>query len=153
MTGLGTDLLALSCILFGTVTSGSLTLALIDGQEQETANCAVRTASVVPGIVVTGSRNGGTVLMTRPDVAVELGDCETVVRSVVTVDVDEIRRSVERVRVNVERAQTEVEEARVRVEEARAEVEESRAREEAARIREIRLRLEAPGGAGKGGAF
>lgn len=146
MTGLGTDVLALTCILFGAATGGGLTLALLDAQEPEANTCAARALPAVPGLVVRGSSHGHTVFMTRPGLAFESADCEALVQSVVTVGVDEIRRSVERVRVDVERARAELEEARARGQE-------SRTGEGEAMIQEIQVRLEAMDVVGTGGSY
>lgn len=153
MTGFGTDVLALSCILCGAATGGGLTLAFMDGHAGHPTGCAVESLSVVPGMVATISDHGHAVVLTRPHMAVGSGDCQTVVRSVVEVDVDGIRRSVENVRVDVERAREQMEKARAQVEEARARLEEKSMEGEDAQVREIQTLLRGLEGTHKGGSY
>jgi hypothetical protein len=153
MTGFGTDVLALSCILCGAATGGGLTVALLDGHAGHPTGCAVESVSVVPGMVATISDHGHAVVLARPHLALGSGDCQTVVRSVVKVDVDGIRRSVENVRVDVERAREQMEKTRAQVEEAQARLEEKRMKGEEAQAREVQILLQGLDGTQKGGSY
>ena len=69
MSALGTDLVALTCILGGAMVSGAVTLAILDGNERADAPCTVEAVAVRPKVVV--SRNGeARVMVVSPDVRV-----------------------------------------------------------------------------------
>ncbi len=144
MRGLGTDVLAVACIVGGAAVGGGATLAALrDGAPQR---CETQTIAIPRVAVRVG---GGRDVVVRPRVVrVEHGHgCATVVVGEdVNVRLDEARARVEVARMRVERAREQVDAVRVRADEARQRADEMRARADAMRqvIEETRLQAEVP---------
>ena len=164
MSGFGTDIVALACIVGSAATSGAVTLAFLDGGENVKADCAVEAFTVSPNLIVSGRSGARTVVMRTPQLRLHSAhDCGVVVTEGVQIHMQDVRQEVERVRVRVEVARAEaeaaregveifrvqadearalIEEARAEMEETRGEMEEGRAEDLADHLRETELLLE-----------
>jgi len=119
---LGTDVMALTCILGGAAVSGGATLAALSAQHGHSPSCVVEAVAMVPDMVVSEGGHSHAVVVT-PNVRFRaLPGCgrEAVDRVRVRVDTDlraelaaEVRSRVER---EMERAQAEIERARAEME-------------------------------------
>lgn len=139
MSGLGTDVLALACIVGGAAVSGGATLAALRAEPPQ--RCETQTIAI-PRVVV-GVGEARDVVVGPRVVRVESahGCAAVLVGSDVDVRVDEARVRVERARVRVERARERIGRARERAEMARERAEGMRETTEAMReaIEETRL--------------
>jgi hypothetical protein len=151
MNALGTDVLALACILGGAAVSGGATLAALD--RSGSAECRLVEASGPRMIVRVGADDREVVVVPRVHVRGAEGCAPVVVEGSmrVDVDVDAIRTRVEEARARAEiareralLARERAEQARVRAGSIRDERIEERIREEMTRLeRELeRLRVE-----------
>ena len=121
MSGLGTDVVALACILGGAAVGGVVSLAAWDGGAHEHEVLCTVEAQAAPRVVVAmGGDEKSIVVAPRVQVHSQHG-CEAVV-------VDEhVRVRMDEARMQMERARDRMERARVRLERVdRAELEESR---------------------------
>lgn len=144
MGRLGTDVLALTCIMGGAAVGGVVTLAALEArgggvEGQETCAEAVSVSEV------TILRDGGRVRV-RPARAPRVHRHESCASPKVMIfqmgqDVDAVRSR--EVRARIEEARRRAEEARVRAEEARARIEVRRERLETERLRAEALREKA----------
>lgn len=134
MSGFGTDVLALACILGGATASGALTAALLGGAHDDIhldahVGCAVETVHASPQVVVALGSSPKTVVVGRPHVRVHTThDCASAIVST------QVEASLERAREAMERARGRTERVRIRIEEGRL-----RQLEEAERALEGRL--------------
>jgi len=134
MSGFGTDIVALACIVGSAATSGAATLALQNRDAPASADCRVEALMVSPNVVVSGTHGSRAVVLSAPRIRVQgARDCRTVVG-------EEVRIDMERMRRDVERARAQVEEARARAEAARERVRVIRIREDGGRAAEENLR-------------
>ena len=140
MSGWGTDVVAVACIVGGAAVSGGATLFAMRGGEQP-ARCEMQ-AVAVPQVVVRMG-DGGAVRV-RPQMVrlrSEHGCAVLMVGGEGTeVRLDEARARMEDARVRIERARGRVDAARVRSDAARARADAVRARADATRIRADALR-------------
>jgi hypothetical protein len=158
MSGFGTDIVALACILGSAATSGAVTMAFLDGHPPAHADCAVEAFSVSPNVVVSGGDGVHAIVMATPRVHMRSAhDCRFAVGEEIRVDLEKVRREMDRARIRVEVARAGAEEAReaariVRIrgnearllrEEVSKEMEEARAQMEAALESANEARLEA----------
>lgn len=120
MSGLGTDVLAVTCILAGAAVSGTVTVAAL-ARGGDSACAALEVSPHT--IVVTGSRDG--MISITPSLRVHgtHGCAAVVIDRDIQVRMDEVRARVEEARARAEEAQRRVEDAQRRVEEARARAE------------------------------
>jgi len=88
MTWLGTDLVALGCILGSAAAGGAATFALMDGAETHAHGCQVEARAVTPSIAI--SRGSGVhAIVVRPDVRLrQIEGCVADVNEVVEVHMD-----------------------------------------------------------------
>ncbi len=141
MSGFGTDIVALACIVGSAATSGAATLALQNREGPASADCSVEALMVSPNVVVSRAHGSHAVVLSTPRIRVRgARDCRTVVGEEIRIDMERVRRDVERARVQVEAARVRAGEARVRAEEARVRAAEARERVRVIRIREDGVR-------------
>jgi len=158
MTGLGTDVLALTCILCGAATGGGLTWAFMDADAMDLETCAMEAVSVAPTVVVTRGSGSRVVTISEPRVRVGGGDCGDDLHGSLVVDLNRVRSSIRRVEVDAEGVRGEMEAARAEADRAREELVHLRERMDGradteARTREVRILLKRPeetGGSGGG---
>jgi hypothetical protein len=141
MSGLGTDLLAVACIVGGAAVTGGATLASFGADHQQVdAACAVEVVESPNVVVALG--NGPEHIVVAPRVRVHAAHgCGHAVSEEVQVRVEAARHEMERARERAERARERVERARERVERARVRLERVDERES----EELRRQLEAVG--------
>jgi hypothetical protein len=127
MSGLGTDVLAVVCILGGAAVSGGATLATLrDGPQP--ADCT-STVVTVPRVSVGVGRAPEVVVRPRIlEVHGAHGCRSVVIDRDVRVRIDEARARAEEVRVRMEHAQERIEAAQARVAEAQARAQAAQAR-------------------------
>lgn len=115
MSWLGTDVVAVACILGGAATSGALTMALADGGHDHGPPCAAEAVAVAPRVVV--SSNGDTrAYVVAPEVQWQAkARCAKRVREDVRVRVERAHRGQERARERMQRARREMEQVRIHV--------------------------------------
>ncbi len=78
MSGFGTDVVALACILCGGAVGGAATLTLMDVQDEVGFGCAVATVEEAPRVVVSLGGEDGAIVV-RPRVRVHtFHDCASV---------------------------------------------------------------------------
>ncbi len=78
MSGFGTDVVALTCILCGAAAGGAATLALMDVQDEVGLRCAVATVEASPRVVVAVGGEEGAIIV-RPRVRIHTShDCASV---------------------------------------------------------------------------
>jgi len=145
MSGFGTDIVALACIVGSAATSGAATLAFLDGDNSSPADCAVETMSVSPNLVVSGIGGHHAVVMATPRVRVEsAGDCRQVIGERVRVDLERVRRDMDRARIQIEVARAQAEEARDAVRVIRIQGDEARVLREDAmeRVKEAQVEVQ-----------
>jgi len=119
MSGLGTDVLAVVCIMGGAAVSGGATLAALrDGPQP--ADCASMLVTVPRVSVGVGSAPEVVVRPRNIQVHSVHGCRSVVIDHDVRVRIDQARVRAEEARVRMERAQERIEAARVRVVEAQA---------------------------------
>jgi ATP-dependent protease ClpP protease subunit len=130
MSGFGTDMVALACILGGAATGGAMTMALQAGGEDVRMDCAVETMSVGSQIVVTGDHGARAIVKSTPQMELhQAHDCQLAVAGEVRIHMEEVRREMEEARGRVEVVRIHMDEARTLAEEARASVDEVRLQE------------------------
>jgi len=113
MSGFGTDIVALACILGSAATSGAVTLAFLDGDHPAPPNCAVEAFSVSPNVVVAEGSGAHAIVMATPRVHMRSAhDCRFAVGEEIRVDLENVRREMERARVRIDLARAGAEEAR-----------------------------------------
>jgi hypothetical protein len=130
MTGFGTDVVALACIVGSATASGVVTLAFMDGEGASQPPCPVEAFSVSPNVVLSHGGEAHAIVMTAPRLRIRSAgaqDCSVAVAKKVRVDMEVMRRQME--------------EARARMEEARLEAREVREAAREARIREREIRM------------
>ncbi len=141
MSVMGTDVLAVACIVGGAAVSGGATLAAL--QRAEPVGCAAE-AVVAPRVTVRMGGVGQDVVV-RPRVVMVHGvhACgAVVVDRDVRVRMDEVRARVEEARARAEGARARAERARARAEEAREGVETVPGDEFQTQLQEAMARLE-----------
>jgi hypothetical protein len=146
MSGFGTDIVALACILGSAATSGAVTMAFLDGNPPAQADCAVEAFTLSPNVVVSGRHGAHAIVMTTPRLHVQSArDCRLTVGEEVRIDLEKARREMERARVRIEVARAGAEEAREAARMIRIEGSEARLlREEVSRqMEEAQAQLEA----------
>ncbi len=115
MNGLGTDLVAMACILGGAAVSGATTMALVDGHAGHADVACVGAAVDVSPRVAVSLDGGKSTVITTPRVWVRHDhDCRVVkvdVRRDVRVDMDQVRAQLEQARERLEQARTRVQRA------------------------------------------
>jgi ATP-dependent protease ClpP protease subunit len=129
MSGFGTDMVALACILGGAATGGAMTMALQAGGEDVRMDCAVEAMSVGSQIVVTGDHGARAIVMSTPLEMHQARPCQMAVAGEVRIHMEEVRREMEEARGRVEVVRIHMDEARALAEEARASVDEVRLQE------------------------
>ena len=78
MSGFGTDVVALTCILCGAAAGGAATLALMDVQDEVALRCTVATVEASPRVVVAVGGEEGAIIV-RPRVRIHTShDCASV---------------------------------------------------------------------------
>jgi len=113
MSGFGTDVVALACIVGSAATSGAATLAFMDRGQADPEPCTVEAFAMAPNVVVSEGRGGHAIVMTAPRVHVHSAhDCRAMVGEEVRLNLEVMRREMERARVRIEVARTEAESAR-----------------------------------------
>jgi hypothetical protein len=113
MSGFGTDIVALACILGSAATSGAVTMAFLEGDPPAQADCAMEALSVSPNVVVSGGHGAHAIVMTTPRIHLQSArDCRLTVGEEVRIDLERARREMERARVRIEVARAGAEEAR-----------------------------------------
>jgi hypothetical protein len=112
---LGTDVVAVACILGGAATSGAVTMALANGGHDHARPCIAETVAVAPQVVV--SSNGeARAFVVAPRVHQRAQTrCAKRVRENVRVRIERAHRAQERARERMERARREVERVRIHV--------------------------------------
>jgi molecular chaperone DnaK (HSP70) len=141
MSGFGTDIVALACIVGSAATSGAATLALQNREAPASADCSVEALMVSPNVVVSRAHGSHAVVLSTPRIRVRgARDCRTVVGEEIRIDMERVRRDVERAKAQVEEARVRAEGARVRAAEARERVRVIRIREDGAREAEENFR-------------
>jgi hypothetical protein len=146
MSGFGTDVVALACILGSAATSGAVTWACLDGDGPAKADCAIEAFSVSPNVVVSHGGRGHAIVMTTPRVHLaQAEDCRVRVGEEIRVDMENVRREMERARIRIEAARAGAEEARSAARIIRIQGDEARLlREEVSReMEEAQARMEA----------
>lgn len=142
MKGPGADVLAVACIVGGGLVAGGVTLALANGSEAPSLECAT-TAGTNPEKAVVSLGDGGLVVV-RPDVRVQaVRECMAQAAEVEGERVkhviaerlhqQEAERGIERTRREVDRARREVDRARREADRVRERVDRVRERVERAR--------------------
>lgn len=138
MSAMGTDVLAVACILGGAVVSGAATLAAV--RQGEEASCTVETIAIPRVAVGVGSGDGNVVVRPRV-VRVHRGGshgCATVVvDDGVRIRMDEVRARVGEARARAEQARVRADQARMRVEQVRVRAVQAKVLAEQARLRTI----------------
>lgn len=149
MSMLGTDALAVACILTGAALSGGVTLATMEARLPHRAHCAVEAVAVAPNVVVSG-KDGVRTIVVRPDVRVQSAHgcaMEAVDRVRVRVRTDLQKEIQAKVQAERERAQAEI--ARAQAEMERAGVDQARVQAEMERAQAgIERALREVGGGG-----
>jgi hypothetical protein len=146
MSGFGTDIVALACILGSAATSGAVTRAFLDGNPPAQADCAVEAFTVSPNVVVSGGNGAHAIVMTTPRLHMQsVRDCRLSVGEEVRIDLEKARREMEKARVRIEVARAGAEEARESARRIRIQGSEARLlREEVSRqMEEARAQMEA----------
>ncbi len=108
---LGTDAVALACILGGATVGGAATLAMLDGDARVDPACAVGVAEAIPRVVM--SLGEGEAIVVAPRVRVHAHHrCEhAAVDHEVRIQIEEAQRRMERARERVERTRGRMERA------------------------------------------
>jgi hypothetical protein len=140
MSGLGTDVVALACIVGGAVVSGTATLAMRADPHRVDAACAVEMVESPNVVVALGDSREHIVVAPRVRLHTSHG-CGHAVSEEVQVRVEAARHEMERARERAERTRERVERARERMERARVRLERVDRRE----AEELRRQLEAVG--------
>jgi len=124
MSGLGTDLVALACILGGAVTGGGMTMALLHDNDSAPADCAVEAMSLGSQIVVSGDAGARAIVLSRPHLELrQTHRCGAMVVGHVSSEMDQLRQEMVEARVRMELRQRQMGEARhmvLRIREAEA---------------------------------
>ena len=126
MSMLGTDVMALTCILGGAAVSGGVTLAAMASQHGHGPPCAVEAVALSPNLVISGG-DGVHALVVTPNVRLRAREgCSSEVMDRVRVRVDtdlrgELAAEVQsRIQREMERAQAEMERAMAQMERGQA---------------------------------
>lgn len=112
MKRLGTDVLAVACILGGGVVGGAATLAFLAAQGDTPAGCAIETVTATPNIVV--ARGGGSraIVLATPHIRVHSrGGCAGWVPSGVSVHVEGGHRQLPEFQLQMEESRAGMQEA------------------------------------------
>ena len=156
MSGFGTDVVALTCILCGGAVGGAATFALMDVQDEMDVRCAVATVEASPRVVVAiGGEEGA--IMVRPRVRVHSShDCasvqihEAVIQIREAVGISEHIVVGEQIQLSMETMEEEMERVQIQLEQIeleKLEVMESEIERELEREMErLQKRLEKSGG-------
>jgi len=139
MSGMGTDVMALACILGSAAVGGTVTLAALDRGSDGAAVC-VSELHEAPVVALSQGGNGQTIVVApRVRVHTQHG-CEAMV---VDVNVDpQVRVRLDEARLRMEEARVRMEEARLRVDAELGETLELRLQEELQRVERELARLE-----------
>jgi hypothetical protein len=142
MSGLGTDMVALACIVGGAAVGGFATLASQDGGHEHLDVACVEAVESPQVVVALG--DGAESFVVAPNVQVHAShECHAVQEEVHVIRMREARHEMERARERVERAQERMERVRVRLERVdRQELDEARRKLEAAGLQLEGLELE-----------
>lgn len=134
MSAMGTDVMALACILGSAAVGGVVTLAALERDGGDETVCVSEVHSPAPVVALSHRGEGHAIVVVPPlDVHAPHG-CG----AAVMVDVDVERE----VRIRLDEARARMDEARARADEARSRSESARAALEEALGRELELRLE-----------
>jgi uncharacterized protein YukE len=141
MSMMGTDVLAVACIVGGAAVSGGATLAAL--QRTQPPRCTAE-AMVAPRVMLRMGGYGQDIVVRPRVVAVHRthGCAAVVVGPDVRVRMDEVRARVEEARARAEEVQARAEEARARAEQVRARAEGATDDEFQAQLQEAMARLE-----------
>jgi hypothetical protein len=127
MSGFGTDVVALTCILCGAGVGGAATFALMDVQDEMDVRCAVATVEESPRVVVAIGGDEGAI-MVRPRVRVHTShDCASVRIHEAGVQIHEqvlISQAIEleeQIQLSLEMVEGEMERVQVHIEEIQLE--------------------------------
>lgn len=132
---MGTDTVALACILGGAAIAGGVTMAVGEGGQRVDVGCSTVSLATAPRVVVSVRGEDASVVV-APSVEV-ISDCAGIA-GIEPHHAEQVRRSVERARRQVDRARTRVE----RVERSRARDAQVRLQERAVRLQEVESELE-----------
>lgn len=113
MSGFGTDIVALACIVGSAATSGAATFAFLDRGDPVQADCAVEALSVNPNLVVSRIDGAHAIVITGPRMHGHTAHgCQAVVAKEVRVNLEMMRREMEHTRMQLEVVRGQAEEAR-----------------------------------------
>jgi hypothetical protein len=152
MTWLGTDLVALGCILGSAAAGGAATFAIMDGADRHAHRCEVEARTVSPRIAIS---HGGTAhaIVVRPDVRVRsiqgcVADANEVVEVHMDTHLEQLDAQMEQLdrvlEVQLEQMESQIEASVQQEMEAQLQLKEAARRMEEARAR-VRVKIEKAG--------
>lgn len=147
MSGLGTDMVAVACILGGAAVSGTVTARALDGGGEQPSlepGCAVEALHVGPRMVVVTGGSERVVVAPAPEVrwrgeavAGDQGACAVVVDPRVKIRVQQSNEGMQRAQERAQRAQERMQRAQERMQRAQERIQ--RARERADGVQSVEL--------------
>ena len=115
MSWLGTDVMAVACILGGAAASGAVTMALTHGGHDHAPPCVAEVSSVAPRVVVSTAGDTRTYVV-APEVQWKAKSrCRRPARENVRVRIERAHRDQARARERMERARRQMERVRIHV--------------------------------------